>query len=134
MNRIPPYIDKVKKAMLLLAVLLPLAASCSYNEEIETCNVSVRLIYPPGSIDPYEGARVEMKDATGSIFVDSTDTDGVAHFAVPAGIYDINSSTTRITTDWRYFFNGVKSMNIISRDSTNRLELKLVMSKKKNWH
>jgi len=75
-----------------------------------------------------------MKDATGSIFVDSTDADGVAHFAVPAGIYDINSSTTRITTDWRYFFNGVKSMNIISRDSTNRLELKLVMSKKKNWH
>ena len=126
MKRIPPYIDKVKKAMLLLAVLLPLAASCSYNEEIETCNVSVRLIYPPGSIDPYEGARVEMKDAT--------DADGVAHFAVPAGIYDINSSTTRITTDWRYFFNGVKSMNIISRDSTNRLELKLVMSKKKNWH
>ncbi|WP_234397037.1 hypothetical protein [Hoylesella saccharolytica] len=52
MKRIPPYIDKVKKAMLLSAVLLSFTTSCSYDEEIETCNVSVRLIYPPAVLIP----------------------------------------------------------------------------------
>ncbi len=126
--------NKVYSLLLLGLLLLPVGTACSYEEQVATCPVSVALVYPANTIEPYRGARVELKDATASVFVDSTDAYGVAHFRVPPGIYETTSSSTLITTDWKYFFNGVKSMIIISPDSTNQLRLELRMSKKRIVH
>ena len=120
---------------LLTLLATGLLSSCDYDETVETCPVSVRLIYPDNSIEPYEGARVEMKDATSSIYVDSTDASGTARFNLPPGLYEATTNSQYIdstgSTRWRYIFNGVKSLIVISPDSTNRIELTLKMSKKR---
>ena len=120
---------------LLTLLATGLLSSCDYDESVETCPVSVRLIYPDNSIEPYEGARVEMKDATSSIYVDSTDASGTARFNLPPGLYEATTNSQYIdstgSTRWRYIFNGVKSLIVISPDSTNRIELTLKMSKKR---
>ena len=122
----------MKKILSIISFIL--LSACSYDESMETYDVTVRLIYPENSIEPYAGARVELKNATASIFADSTDAQGIARFTVPSGIYEASSSTQLITYDWRYNFNGVKSMIIISPDSTNDIELPLTMSRKRIVH
>lgn len=125
-------------ALLLALIIMGLLPSCDYDEMVEVCPVSLTLVYPENSIDPYAGARVEMKDATSSVYVDSTDATGTVHFHLPPGIYEATTNSQYIdsTTNvwWRYIFNGVKSMIIISPDSANRLSLPLKMSKKRIVH
>ena len=122
-------------SILLLSLLL---LSCSYDETMDTCHVTVQLVYPEGSISPYAGALVELKDANASIFISPTDNSGRASFQVPAGIYETSSSTQFIDslgdTWWRYNFNGVRSMIIVSPDSSNVVPLTLTMSKKRILH
>lgn len=112
--------------------------ACSYDETLDTCRVRVRLVYPKGSIEPYAGALVELKDANASIFVSETNANGEAAFIVPAGIYETSSSTQFLDTIgdtwWRYQFNGVRSMIIVSPDSSNIVPLTLTMSKKRIVH
>ena len=112
--------------------------SCSYDETMDICHVTVQLVYPEGSIEPYAGALVELKDANASIFISPTDNSGRASFQVPAGIYETSSSTQFIDslgdTWWRYNFNGVRSMIIVSPDSSNVVPLTLTMSKKRIVH
>lgn len=112
--------------------------ACSYDETMDTCQVTVQLVYPEGSIEPYAGALVELKDANASIFISPTDNSGRASFQVPAGIYESSSSTQFIDslgdTWWRYNFNGVRSMIIVSPDSSNVVPLTLTMSKKRIVH
>ena len=112
--------------------------SCSYDETLDTCHVTVQLVYPEGSIEPYAGALVELKDANASIFISPTDNSGRASFQVPTGIYETSSSTQFIDslgdTWWRYNFNGVRSMIIVSPDSSNVVPLTLTMSKKRIVH
>ena len=114
------------------------ATSCSYDECVEVCNVDVRLVYPQNSINPYEGARVEMKNSAASVFVANTDASGTAYFTLPPGIYEATSNTQYVdsVTDvwWRYIFNGVRSQIIISPDSTNNVAVQLKMSKKRIVH
>ena len=122
-------------SILLLSLLL---LSCSYDETMDTCHVTVQLVYPEGSISPYAGALVELKDANACIFISPTDNSGRASFQVPAGIYETSSSTQFIDslgdTWWRYNFNGVRSMIIVSPDSSNVVPLTLTMSKKRIVH
>ena len=123
---------------LLYIILGILLTACSYDEVLDTYSLNVQLVYPEGSIDPYAGARVELKDATASIFVAETDHTGTAHFLVPSGIYEASSSTqildTLGTTWWRYNFNGVRSMIIVSSDSSNIIRMPLTMSRKRIVH
>ncbi len=121
--------------LLLLSLLLGLAlSSCHYDETLEVCTLSVRLVYPENSVDPYAGARVELRDALASVFVDSTDASGMATFTVPPGIYEASTSEVHETYDYRYIFNGVKSLIIVQPDSMNRVDMKLKMSKKRIVH
>ena len=112
--------------------------ACSYDETMDTCHVTVQLVYPEGSISPYAGALVELKDANASIFISPTDNSGRASFQVPAGIYETSSSMQFIDslgdTWWRYNFNGVRSVIIVSPDSSNVVPLTLTMSKKRIVH
>lgn len=116
---------------LIAALLAGSLSACNYEESLDTIPVSVQLVYPANSIEPYKGVRVELKDARASVFVDSTDAQGVAHFRVPPGIYDANSSSSYKTTEWRYFFNAYLNKVVLSPDSTNALQLNLKMSKKR---
>ena len=123
----------------LLTLSLPhLLTSCNYDETMDLCKLSVQLIYPEGSVDPYPGVRVELKDASSSVFVDSTDVQGMAHFTVPPGIYEASTATQLVdsttATWWRYNFNGVRSMIIVSPDSANQVSIELKMSRKRIVH
>ena len=109
-------------------------SACHYDEDMEVCTLQVRLVYPEDSVDPYAGARVELRDTKASIFVDSTDAQGVARFVVPPGIYEASSSEVHLTYDWRYIFNGVRSLIVVSPDSTNRVDMNLKMSRKRIVH
>ena len=114
MNTIPikhPSLTYVLAFMVLLTIGCLLLIGCTYDEEVELCQVVVRLEYPENTVSPYAGARVEMKDATASVFVDSTGTEW-----------------------WRYIFNGVRSLIIVSPDSANVLTLPLKMSRKRIVH
>lgn len=133
-----PRPDRRHYPIISALFLILLMGSCSYDETFEVCPVLVQLVYPENSIGPYTGARVEMKSAANSIFVDSTNATGAVHFTLPPGIYDASSNSQYIdsttNTWWHYIFNGNKSLIIISPDSTNRIELPLKMSRKRIVH
>jgi hypothetical protein len=112
---------------------------CSYDESIDVLTLTVTLIYPENSIGPYEGARVELRGiGRDAVFVDSTDTGGVVRFQVPPGFYEASSSDHYVDstgkTWWRYNFNGVRSMIIVSPDSLNQAEITLKSSRKRIVH
>ncbi len=119
-------------------MMIILMTACSYDEDMETCDVSIKLDYPENSIGPYTGANVDMKDAKSTIFTSKTDATGTAHFNLPVGIYEATTNEQYIdstgATWWRYIFNGVKSLIVISPDSTNHIEVSLKMSKKRIVH
>ena len=126
------------KRLLYIIILLSTLTACSYDEDIALCDVTVQLVYPEGSIDPYEGARVEFKDAAASVYVAQTDATGRARFRVPAGIYEASSSNSYLdqSTDtwWQYNFNGVLSRQLVSNTQQNQLRLELKMSRKRVVH
>ena len=128
----------VTRLLPLSVVSLMLSAltlvSCSYEESMQLCKVEVQLQYPANSISAYAGAPVLLTDATASVFVDSTNTEGKAFFQVPPGIYQVSSSDTYLTYDYRYILNGVKSQLIISPDSSNQIQLPLTVSTKRIVH
>ena len=113
--------------------------ACSYDESMELCTLSVRLIYPENTVEPYEGAPVELRSqGPGGVFTDSTDTAGVVRFRVTPGIYEASTSSQHLdttgTTWWRYNFNGVRSMIIVSPDSLNKIDIELKSSRKRVVH
>ena len=124
--------------LIAIVITIVVLAACDSDEEVSLCDVSVGLIYPEESIEPYAGARVEMKDATSSVFVSTTDNHGKAHFLLPPGIYEASSNAQYLDTIgtiwWRYIFNGVRSQIIVSPDSTNNIQMNLKMSRKRIVH
>ena len=120
----------------LIIMALCILASCSYDEGLDLCTLRVTLIYPENSIDPYEGARVELRGlGRDVVFVDSTDTEGRVRFDVTPGVYEVSTSSQFVdssgTTWWRYNFNGTRSMIVVDPDSTNQADIVLKMSRKR---
>ena len=116
-----------------------ITSSCSYSENLDLCTLTVQLVYPENTIEPYAGARVELKAlGRNAVFVDSTDVRGTTRFTVTPGIYEASSTAqfldTATATWWRYNFNGVKSMIIVDPDSTNVAEINLKSSRKRVVH
>ena len=113
--------------------------ACSYDEDVELCTLTVALVYPENTVSPYAGARVELR-STGrnTVFVDSTDTTGTVRFRVIPGIYEASTSSQFVdstgTTWWRYMFNGVRSMIVVSADSINQTSIELKSSRKRVVH
>ncbi len=136
----------MKRLPYIILACLSLFTACSdegafgYEENITLCPFSIGLSYTDkgDTIIAPNGLRVELKDAMGSIFVDSTDKDGTAYFLVPPGIYEASSSNNYIDSTseqwYRYIFNGIQSLIVISPDSTNHRELVLTMSRKRIVH
>ena len=127
------------KHFLLLSLLL-LLTGCSYDEEPDLCTLTVQVVYDKTTFaEPAEArVRVELKDQHAQIFVDSTGTDRQARFRVPPGIYEASTTASYVdTTDatwWRYNFNGVKSMIVVSPDSLNLVDMKVRVSRKRVVH
>lgn len=120
---------------MLLFLLVAMMAACSYDEDFTLYSLTVTLVYPENSTGPYEGARVELKSNTGTIYIDSTNANGTVTYQVPPGIYEASTSEQFIdstgTTWWRYNYNGVKSMIVVDADSLNQAEVTLKMSRKR---
>ena len=112
----------------LAAFFALLVLSCSSDDKVDTvqtCKVNVTLQYPQNGIQPYKGAKVELVDARASVFVATTNANGVAEFNVPAGIYDVRSSATRQNGPWRIHLNGSMSNVVVSAPVTGiKLEMK----------
>lgn len=114
-------------------------AACSYDDSVELCTLSVQLVYPENTVEPYKGAPVELR-STGRnvVFVDSTDANGVVHFQVTPGIYEASTSSQFLdstgTTWWRYNFNGMRSMIVVAPDSLNETAIELKSSRKRVVH
>ena len=117
---------------ILLTLLLLLPAACTdYDDTLDVVKITIKLKIPETYDGPLDGLRVELLNTTASTFVDSTDTQGEAHFTLPAGIYSVRSSAQKTTKDYRYFFNGAKSQVVVAVDSPHVVTLPLVMSKKR---
>lgn len=115
----------------ILLAIAAMAASCSYDESIDVVSVSVRLGFPETYNATKGGLRVEMQDATASVFVDSTDNEGIAHFTIPSGVYSARSSSQTRDTEYRYFFNGSRDKIVVASDSSHTVELPLTMSRRR---
>ena len=122
----------MKKTLFHIALFSLLCASCDYDEGIDVHDVTVQLVYPTTyDVQPYRGARVELRDAFASIFVDSTDAQGQAHFLVPPGIYSITSANTLLKDGYRYICNGTMADIVIAPDSAKHIELNLLVSRRR---
>jgi hypothetical protein len=120
-----------KQAFLLLLIFLCTITSCTDNElNIKTYNISVQLIYPADS-QPREGVKVKLTGATTtSIFVATTNSEGVAEFTVVSGIYTASAYESRTEGNNLIFFNGTKS-NIIASDTQTETPTGLDLLKSK---
>jgi hypothetical protein len=116
-----------------------MAASCSYDEDVELCTLSVKLVYPENTVEPYAGAPIELRSVgRNAVFIDSTDAKGRVRFRVTPGIYEASTSSQFLdstgTTWWRYMFNGVRSMIVVAPDSLNAIDIALKSSRKRVVH
>lgn len=121
----------------LICLMCPIATSCSVDESLELCELTLQLNYEKTSFAEPTNAqvRVELRDAYSSVFVDSTDTDRTAHFLVPPGIYEASTASQYIDSTqsvwWRYMFNGTRSLIVVDPDSTNQVEMNVRISRKR---
>lgn len=117
-----------------------LLLSCSYDEELPLLPLQVQVVYQQTSFEGPQDARVrvELKDQHAQLFVDSTAEDLTARFLVPPGIYEASTTASYVdttgTTWWRYNFNGVRSMIVVTPDSMNKVEMTVRMSRKRVVH
>lgn len=130
---------KAIRPIIVLLLLAAVPAACSYSEDMELCTLSVTLVYPENTVSPYAGAPVELR-STGrnGVFIDSTDATGTVRFRVTPGIYEASTSAQFVdstgTTWWRYLFNGMRSMIVVSPDSLNQTAIELKSSRKRVVH
>ena len=128
----------MKHVLFLITTIL--LASCSYDESLTLCPLTVQVVYQQTAFAEPDGAsvRVELKDQRAQIFVDSTSSDRTARFMVPPGIYEASTTASYIDTTqatwWRYNFNGVRSQIIVSPDSMNSVEMQVKISRKRVVH
>jgi hypothetical protein len=99
----------MKKIIYLLSVTL-LYACGDLDNDYTTYPVSVQLVYPATSpIGPTPDVRVKLIGAGGSVFESLTNEKGIATFSVPAGIYEVSSSSKEVADSYTYIYNGLKS-------------------------
>lgn len=139
-KRLKHLAAKLTGSLPLGGVGVGLLLSCSYDEELPLLPLQVQVVYQQTTFEGPENARVrvELKDQHAQIFVDSTGEGLTARFMVPPGIYEASTTASYIDTTaatwWRYNFNGVRSMIVVSPDSLNQVEMVVRMSRKRVVH
>ena len=126
----------MKKTALIICLVccgiaVAITACKDYEETIDTHQLTVALSFPDGTDTQKDGIRVELKSiGHEAIFVDSTDTEGIAHFQVPPGIYEASSSATRKQgTNSITILNGNSGQVIVKGQATETVTIPLQASK-----
>ncbi|MFV0522186.1 MAG: DUF4876 domain-containing protein [Mangrovibacterium sp.] len=123
----------MKNYFRLFAIIALFAfASCADDNTTggyETKSVSVQLVYP-GGVETAADVPVNLTDANGSTYVDSTDAEGLAAFKVPTGVYEASASDSRADEGTAYIYNGsLSNIDVNSSwDESAALDLGLTAS------
>lgn len=114
----------MKKLVYILICTLFLCYGCRDDDNsYPVYSVSVQLTYPENSEYNVEaGIAVKLTDRSGRAFDATTDANGKAVFAVPAGIYEASSSDKRSDEGVAYIYNGSTS-NIVVTNSWKESEV-----------
>ena len=114
---------------LLLLIGIGLILSCSYDETIDTNTLIVELKFPALYNEAKEGIRVELKNiSNGTVFTDSTDMQGMAHFEVTAGVYEASTTVTRKRGNNLHVLNGNSGQVIVDRQQRPAIVIDLLES------
>lgn len=94
---------------ILMLSLLVYSCKERINPPYELSKVKIQMVYPEG-YNPSEGVEVSLKNiSTGLLFTEKSDSDGIAQFEVPEGIYEASASEQRVIDAEVLLFNGVNS-------------------------
>ncbi|MDR3119691.1 MAG: DUF4876 domain-containing protein [Mediterranea sp.] len=126
----------MKKTTIYSIIIASAAMFCACGElsnDYTTYPVTVELKYPAGSpAGPTSGVLVKLTGSTGNpVFESETNEEGIAVFAVPAGIYEVSSSSKEAVDNYTYNYNGIKTNIPVTAGRTDkeRISLELVVSK-----
>ena len=110
---------------IIIGAALMAACSPSYDETIDTGVLSIALLFPETIQGDKDGVRVELKSiGHDAIFVDSTDTQGVAHFRVTPGIYEASANVARQQgTNQMLILNGTSGQIIMQGTSEQQASI-----------
>jgi len=120
------------KRLLLFTIGVTLLLSCSYDETVDTNMLTVELKFPTSSneAEAMGGIRIELKSiSNNAIFVDSTDTQGKAHFEVTPGVYEASTSVTRQHGNSLLVLNGTSGQIVIDKTKQNTVFIDLMESR-----
>ena len=100
----------------LLALLGVSAASCDTSlSEPDQFPTQVLRVLVTGEMADKQGIIVRAMDDKGMVYSQPTDSQGIATFMVPVGVYDLSVSHVSMPDDgWRTVFNGSTS-NVVVR-------------------
>lgn len=99
-----------------------------YDNLHQINRVTIQLHYPD-NFESREDVTVKLINTTnGIVYTNSTNTNGVATFEVPYGIYEASVSETRIISTSSYIFTGNKSISVTENENTDITSLQLSVS------
>ena len=108
-----------------------LTACSDYEEAVNTYELTITLQFPDATETQKDGIRVELKSiGHDALFVDSTNTEGKAHFQITPGIYEASSSATRKQgTNSMLVLNGNSGQIIVETQAQQSATIHLQVSK-----
>jgi len=108
-----------------------LTACSDYEEAVNTYELTITLQFPDATEIQKDGIRVELKSiGHDALFVDSTNTEGKAHFQITPGIYEASSSATRKQgTNSMLVLNGNSGQIIVETQAQQSATIHLQVSK-----
>ena len=124
-----------KRLLFLCLVCCGIAAvltACSdYEEAVNTYELTITLQFPDATEIQKDGIRVELKSiGHDALFVDSTNTEGKAHFQITSGIYEASSSATRKQgTNSMLVLNGNSGQIIVETQAQQGATIHVQVSK-----
>ncbi|MFT3822557.1 MAG: DUF4876 domain-containing protein [Chitinophagaceae bacterium] len=100
----------MRNVLLVMVAFVVVVSSCKKNNDgPSVIAVPVKLVYPAtGSFTATEGVKVTMTTGS-SVFVASTDANGITSISVPLGVYDVSASDSRSEGGKSYAYNGAKA-------------------------
>lgn len=126
----------------LLSVMVALAAlisvhSCSGEDPLPMVPVDIRLVADGYSEADLKDLTVTLKDYVSAELTGKTDEKGVAHFSVPAGVYNVTVSVVKEDDNGRLLINGhheqfiVDPAKVDSKTGTLQDVLKLTITRQR---
>ncbi|MDR1883383.1 MAG: DUF4876 domain-containing protein [Prevotella sp.] len=122
----------LQKLFFLLAAVLLIGTSCSDSDddEYQTYDVTVKLVYPEGYTAVDDVSVTLVNTGTTATYTDSTNVSGEVTFKVSTGNYVVTATDNRAVGGNSYILSGQLNFSVDNnRDSTIPVELHLQASK-----